>query len=60
MTHSSSGRHYAGGILALLASGSLLLASCAAVTRAWTVLPPGAAAEVRREPRLSSPLAFRP
>ena len=29
----SSGRHQVGGILALLASGSLLLVSCAAVTR---------------------------
>ena len=35
MPHSSSGCHQAGsGILALLVSGSLLLASCASVTRA--------------------------
>ena len=33
MPHSNSARHQAGGILALLASGFLLLAACAAVAR---------------------------
>ncbi|MYK06869.1 MAG: hypothetical protein F4040_03955 [Synechococcus sp. SB0670_bin_20] len=33
MTHNSNARHQAGGILMLLATGSLLLASCAAVAR---------------------------
>ena len=33
MPHSSNGRHQAGGFLALLASGSLLLAAGAAVAR---------------------------
>ena len=33
MTHGSNGRHQAGGLLALLASGSLLLAAGAAVAR---------------------------
>lgn len=34
MPHNSNGRHRRGGILALLASGSLLLASCAPVDQA--------------------------
>ncbi|MYE21244.1 MAG: hypothetical protein F4X84_02415 [Synechococcus sp. SB0662_bin_45] len=34
MPHNSNGRHQVGGILALLASGSLLLASCAPVDQA--------------------------